>query len=489
MLKFDLDKFLRVFLYNPKQPLIFNTAFFFFLFIGFLFIYQFVHKNQKAKIIYICLFSTYFYYKSNGVFVLLLLFTAISDYILAEYIDKTGSKTKKQILLICSLLINIGILSYFKYAGLFISNINSIFSKNLMTSNIILPIGISFYTFKSLSYIIDVYRGKIKRANNILDYWFFVSFFPEILSGPITRAGEFISQIGRDVFVRKEDIGKALYLILAGLFKKAIIADYISINFVDRVFDNPKLYSGVENLFAVYGYALQIYCDFSGYSDIATGIALLMGFKLCVNFNSPYVSSNLTEFWRRWHISLSTWFRDYVYIPLGGNRKGKIRQYLNLFVTMLLAGLWHGAGWKFIIWGGIHGLGLIFNKIFRSIVGIKENKYFKYLSIIFTFNFVCLAWIFFRAKSYPVAIDIIKQISVNFNGQIFIQLISSFQLVSVLILIGFASHFMPEAVRSKSENIITNSPIFLQAVYVTAMIFLIIQFKSSGIRPYIYFKF
>ena len=228
--------------------------------------------------------------------------------------------------------------------------------------DIILPVGISFFTFQSLSYTLDLYRNRIRPVERLVDYVFYVSFFPQLVAGPIVRARDFLPQIFRADFVSRAMIGEGLFLIISGLFKKAVISDYISINYVDRIFDNPLLYSGIENLLGVYGYALQIYCDFSGYSDMAIGIALLLGFRFNINFDSPYKSATITEFWRRWHISLSSWLRDYLYISLGGNRKGKLRTYVNLMLTMLLGGLWHGAALQFVLWGALHGVSLAIHK-------------------------------------------------------------------------------------------------------------------------------
>lgn len=250
-----------------------------------------------------------------------------------------------------SLLINLGLLCYFKYTNFLCGFFASLTGGTFTAMDIFLPVGISFFTFQSLSYTIDVYRKEITPLTNLLDYAFYVSFFPQLVAGPIVRARDFIPQIRCPLFVSKEMFGKGIFLIVSGLFKKAVISDYISINFVERIFDNPTLYSGVENLMGVYGYALQIYCDFSGYSDMAIGIALLLGFHFNMNFDSPYKSASITEFWRRWHISLSSWLRDYLYISLGGNRKGKIRQYANLIITMFLGGLWHGASWNFVFGG------------------------------------------------------------------------------------------------------------------------------------------
>ena len=362
----DFSKLLHLLAYDSKNPLLFNSGFFLFLFLFFLLFYTIIHQKIRLRLVYLLLFSLYFFYKACGFYFLLIILSAVVDFNLSNLIYRIKSIKKKRFLLIFSIVINLGLLIYFKYTNFFIGIINDAELGHLQPLKIFLPIGISFYTFENLSYTIDVYRGKFKPTNKFLDYCFFLSFFPKLVAGPIVRASDFIPQIRKKVYVSKEDLGRALFLIIGGLFKKAVISDYISINFVDRVFDNPTLYSGFENLMAVYGYALQIYCDFSGYSDMAIGIALMIGIKIPMNFDSPYQSSSITEFWRRWHISLSSWLRDYLYISLGGNRNGKIRQYVNLAITMILGGLWHGANWKFILWGAMHGIALGFEKFIKN---------------------------------------------------------------------------------------------------------------------------
>ena len=254
----------------------------------------------------------------------------LSDFLIARRMARARTQGHRKAWVILSLVVNLGLLAYFKYTNFLGEAFAALWGGTFAPLDIFLPVGISFFTFQSLSYTIDVYRGQVKPLDNLLDYAFYVSFFPQLVAGPIVRARDFLPQIRRPLLVSDEMFGRGVFLIACGLFKKAVISDYISINFVERVFDNPTLYSGVENLLGVYGYALQIYCDFSGYSDMAIGLALLLGFHFNVNFDSPYKSASVTEFWRRWHISLSSWLRDYLYISLGGNRKGKLRQYLNL---------------------------------------------------------------------------------------------------------------------------------------------------------------
>jgi D-alanyl-lipoteichoic acid acyltransferase DltB (MBOAT superfamily) len=286
---------------------------------------------------------------------------------------------------------------------------------------------------------------------------------------------------------------------VCGLFKKAIISDYIGVNFVDRIFDNPSLYSGIENLLGVYGYGLQIYCDFSGYSDMAIGIALLLGYRFNMNFDSPYKSASITEFWRRWHISLSSWLRDYLYISLGGNRKGKIRTYINLLITMLLGGLWHGANWNFIIWGGLNGIGLAAHKFMRVFWGTGKtdttstrtpaSRFRHWLGMIFTFHFVMLAWIFFRNTSLDDCSTMLSQIFNNFQPQIFWQILSGYKLVFVFIFIGYLLHFAPIKIENYFKNKFISLPLIFKAIVVIVLIYLIVQVKSSDVQPFIYFQF
>ncbi|MEY4876898.1 MAG: hypothetical protein RL708_2047, partial [Bacteroidota bacterium] len=296
-------------------------------------------------------------------------------------------------------------------------------------------------------------------------------------------------QIGIDIKLSKEDIAQAVFLIATGLFKKAVISDFISINFVDRIFDNPTLYSGTENLLGVYGYAMQIYCDFSGYSDMAIGVALLLGYRLGINFNLPYQSSSITEFWRRWHISLSSWLRDYLYIPLGGNKKGKMRQYINLSVTMLLGGLWHGASWNFIFWGAMHGLMLALDKLKTDYLHLPKNKLMHILGIIFTFNFVCFCWIFFRSPDFKTSWQIVSQISKGISFNLIHQWALAYPAVCILLMIGFITHSFPILVEQKSIFAISKMHIALQAFLIFMVIWLVIQVKGSDIQPFIYFQF
>ena len=408
-------EFLRhIFGFNSESPLLFTQfyfwAFFALVYSVFAIIMEVGRKPSQSSLrvesrntrlhlrnIFLMVVSWFFYYKTSGIFLLILLFVTLSDWLIAQQIYRCKNQSHMQQArwwLVLSVVIDLGLLCYFKYAYFFTNIINSIFSTNFavfdifayigngfsesgrfMVDKIILPVGISFYLFQVMSYTVDVYRGQVKPVKNILDFGFYVSFFPGLVAGPIVRANEFVSQLYRPFTLSKRLAGLAVFWILNGLIKKVVLSDYLAVNIIDRVFENPLLFSGFENLFALFAYSLQVYADFSGYTDIAIGIALLLGFCLPQNFDSPYKSRNPQEFWRRWHMSLSRWLKSYLYIPLGGNRsilgkqvKDKIAAgNVNSFITMLLGGLWHGASWNFVIWGGLNGLGMIISKVWTKV--------------------------------------------------------------------------------------------------------------------------
>jgi alginate O-acetyltransferase complex protein AlgI len=475
--------------YDPSNPLLFNSGLFLFLFLFFLMIYTALQHKTKWRVIFIVLFSIYFYYKSSGYYFILMLYTSTIAHYVTLYIYNCSSLKRKKITLVISLVFYLGILLYFKYSNFFIGLANNFLTKPLSVGALFIPLGISFYTFELISYTVDVYKNKIKPVESLLDFCFYVSFFPHLVAGPIVRPSELIPQIYSKLAISKNDIGKGVFLITAGLFKKAIISDYISSNFVDRIFDNPGLYSGIENLLAVYGYSLQIYCDFSGYSDMAIGIALLIGYHLPVNFNAPYRSASLSEFWRRWHISLSAWLRDYLYIPLGGNRSGRLRQYFNLFITMLLGGLWHGASLKFVFWGALHGLGLAIEKGFRSVFNPRKSLLLTLAGIFITFNFVSFCWIFFRASSLEAALQVLHQILYSFNYKLLIPVITGYKIVFIICIAGYLLHIIPQRIDVQITAVITKTPFFVKAALLASVIWLVIQTKSAGIQPFIYFQF
>lgn len=503
----DFSKLEQLFYYNSKEPLLFNTGFFVWLFAAFMVGYGITYRANFMRTLYLTFFSLLFYYKSGGLIVFMLIGSTLADFLIGERIYQAETKTRKKLWVTFSLLINVGALVYFKYAGFILQNVglNTEHLTNLLNGNIseelhnwvgyfnldhmILPVGISFFTFQKLSYTIDIYRGQLKPTKSLLDYAFFVTFFPHLVAGPIVRAADFLPQIRKPAFISKEDFGRAVFLIAVGLFKKAVISDYISVNFVDRVFDDPSLYTGLENMVAVYAYALVIYCDFSGYSDMAIGIAQLLGYTLKPNFASPYKSGSITEFWRRWHMSLSFWLRDYVYISLGGNRRGKFMQYVNQMITMLIGGLWHGAAWQFILWGALHGAALGVDKAIHSVITIPKNTLMRVLGIILTFNFVCFCWIYFRAPSIAIAHQVMGRIVYNFHPEILGSFIMGYKNVFVLMVIGYLMHFTPQRAKNFVLESITKTPLLGKAALILVVAYIVIQVKSAEIQPFIYFQF
>lgn len=495
MFNIDLNKLAEIFLYNPQNVMTFNTSFFLFWLTGVLLIFSFLRKKDMAKIVFLLLCSYYFYYKTNGFYFLLIWVVTFCDFVLAYFMGKVYAKNNRRILLTISIVIDLGLLAYFKYTNFLFSSFSELFGQPFSPFDIILPVGISFFTFQSISYVVDVYRGAIRPLNSLLDYAFYVSFFPQLVAGPIVRAKDFIPQIHTTKILSDRDLAKAFSLILFGLFKKCVVSDYISINFVDRVFDAPALYSGIENLFAVYGYAIQIYCDFSGYSDMAIGIALLFGYRLGLNFNMPYKSATITEFWHRWHISLSSWLKDYLYISLGGNRKGKKRMYLNLMITMLLGGLWHGASLRFILWGGLHGLYLVIHKYLISVFpswkvsGSQMSVLGRIGGTFVTFHLVCFGWIFFRADNMEVVGSMLMQIFTAFRWEVFVPFIEGYAIIILLIVSCFIAQFTPIRYMAKIRSGIRLTSWEIKAILLTLLIILIAQIKSAELQPFIYFQF
>ncbi|MCX6149058.1 MAG: MBOAT family protein [Ignavibacteriales bacterium] len=498
LFNFDISKFLNLFVYNPKDPLLFTTGLFLFLFSFVLLIFVLIRKNKNLRVVFLLLFSLFFYYKISGLFFLLLIGTAVVNFLLGKWLFLFSDTLKRRLILILAVIVNLFLLGYFKYTNFFIQVINDLSSKNIDALDILVPIGISFYTFKSLNYIFDLYLEKIEPETNFLNFALFVSFFPNLLAGPIDRAEKFLPQINKEVFISREDIGKAIFLICSGLFKKAVIADYISLNFVDRVMDEPLRFTGVENLMATYGYALQIYCDFSGYSDIAIGLALLLGFKLMDNFNSPYKASSVAEFWRRWHISLSSWLLDYIFKPLQFSLRNLrlLGNALAILITFVACGLWHGANWTFIVWGTIHGLLMavsFFTRNPRTFIwkklGLSNTKILHVIQVFITFNLIAFAWVFFRAVSIQSALDVFSQIINFFHEEVFVQFIQGYPVISALILGGFILHFLPAKVELKTVELISKTPLIGKAIILAFFIWLAIQVRSADLQPFIYFQF
>jgi alginate O-acetyltransferase complex protein AlgI len=353
--------------------------------------------------------SCYFYAFWNPLYLLLLLTPSAIDYFAALKIEDSDDPRTRKRWLLFSLITNLGLLGYFKYADFFVQQFSSFLGVEARHLDILLPIGISFYTFKTMSYVIDVYRREMQASRSLWRYAMFVTYFPELIAGPIVRASVFLPQMTRSLRPSWPRAWVGAQAILLGVTKKLVIADRLA-PFADSVFAAPQSFSSATVLSGVIAYSLQIYCDFSGYSDIAIGVSRIIGYDLPENFNMPYAAASITEFWRRWHMTLSQWLRDYLYIPLGGNRGGKWRTYFNLFLTMLLGGLWHGANWTFVFWGFLHGLGLAVHKV--RLDRIKEGRARPLPPLagwLVTYAFVCFAWVFFRAPEFSTAMVIVRK--------------------------------------------------------------------------------
>ena len=495
--------------YHPEQTFIFTTPAFWIFFTVVMAGFALLRRRRQMNYTWLLFVSLYFYYRAGGLFIILLVVTALLTYFTALMIGRSEGRGWKRFWLTSNILILLGFLSYFKYAGFIAETVNAFFNTSFAAydifsawsntlfgtgfdvTSIVLPVGISFFTFQALSYSIDVYRGRMEPVKNVTDFSFYLTYFPQLVAGPIVRASEFIPQMKGEYTITRSEFGHGLFLIIQGLIKKMLISDFISAGFIDRVFDTPALYSGFENLVAVYGYGLQIYCDFSGYTDIAIGVALLMGFRLPLNFNSPYKATNITDFWKRWHITLSRWLKDYLYIPLGGNRRGPVRSGINLMVTMLIGGLWHGAAARFVLWGGLHGAALVVNKAWQHIFrGVKRRRAAAQLAGFFvTFNFVSFAWIFFRAGSMEEAGQMLTQIFLYFDPGDYGKVLIAYLPVLILIISGYILHFLPITVKEAYRGLFIRLPLAVKFMIVIGTALLLYVVGTNVVQPFIYFRF
>lgn len=606
-----------VFSFDPESPLLF-TQFQFWAFFAIVFAVFALFRNRRLlRNSYLFFISVLFYYKTSGLFFGLLLFVTLSDFLLARQIYRSKETWKKRLFLTLSVTIDLSILCYFKYAYFFADLVNTMCGTSFQVTNIlaaeannligqpvfsvdriILPVGISFYTFQIISYTADVYRGIIKPVRNILDFGFYVTFFPQLVAGPIVKASDFIPQLYRKYCLSRLQFGMAVFWILNGLLKKIILSDYLAVNFIDRVFENPLLFSGFENLMALFTYSLQVYADFSGYTDIAIGLSLLMGFHLPRNFNSPYKAPNCSNFWKRWHISLSRWLQNYLYIPLGGNRNATFGTYfwiltitlvalilsgnlyiafgilllgmaviytglryperrkkiwanLNSMITMLLGGLWHGASCNFMVWGGLNGAGMIVYKFWRDFRPVYQflwslfflilvwafsvltpapvwNMFLVFMlfitvsalikwvhsasgsqrnfaavghvwAVAVTFVFISFTRLFFRSGSnldpaiandtaWRIATEMVNRIGSTWNADI-IGIIQAYDKVFALFTLGMIVHWLPENWKRRYRIWFARTPLPLMALIVVITVFVLYQFVTAEMQPFIYFQF
>jgi alginate O-acetyltransferase complex protein AlgI len=492
---FSMSGLLHQLQYDPKNPLLFNNGFFVYFFAVFISLYYLCRKKFLLRSYLVTFFSLYFFYKACGWFVGVVLFSAVGDYILSNLIHRQKNKLYRKLLLLFSVFLNLGLLVYFKYTNFLIELSGQLLHVHTNPLNILLPVGISFYTFENLSYTIDVYKDEFVPEKKFINYLLFLSFFPKLVMGPIVRAKDFIPQLSQPYVVQRADFTKGFYLIASGLFKKLIISDFLTLNLVNYIFDDPARHTGLECLVAVFAYAIVIYCDFSGYSDVAIGLAKWLGINIPANFNLPYKSTSITEFWRKWHISLSSWLRDYLYIFwLGGNRKGKLRTYFNLFATMLLGGLWHGAKLTFVVWGALHGIALAFHKIWmigavRFFPRLKRNLLTDFISGAFTFLFVCFCWIFFKAANFDIAYDLIKQIGTDFSPQIWLSFYENYKPVIYVMLLGYALHFIPRGITDALLRVLEKAPMIVYVFIFMGFVLLYAQVNSGVSVMPIYLQF
>ncbi len=432
--------------------------------------------------------SYFFYAQWDRHFVFLLLASSLWNFSGAQLIQRWRGMTAQRVVLVSAVTGNLLLLGYFKYYDFIAAQLFNLFALvglkiELGTTGLALPVAISFLTFHGISYIVDVHRQQVKASRSICDVMLYMAFFPHLVAGPIVRAADFLQQLSRPSQPSQVDVAGSTLLILGGLFKKIIIAGHLTAGLVDPVFADPASYSSLDLVMAAVAYAIVIYCDFSGYTDIAIGIANLLGYQFPTNFNQPYRALSLQDFWRRWHITLSSWLRDYVYIPLGGSRFGTFNTYRNLILTMLLGGLWHGAGAQFVIWGALHGVGLAVERACQlKHDGLPFAQ--KILRWALTFAFVTLAWIFFRSPSLEAAKDFIALIFVNDTEASTLK-----PLVGGLMALGMALQFAPPDLRAQLARAFSPLPVAAQAIIVALSLWLMGICAPPGVPPFIYFQF
>lgn len=607
----------KIFSFDPNSPLLF-TQFYFWAFFAIVYmIFALIGNRRLMRNAFLFFVSLFFYFKTSGFSLLILLFVTTSDFLIAKRISRAEKRAAKNAWLILSLVLDLSILCFFKYAYFFADFIHNLTGIEIKVVNIfsqigniiagkemfnvdaiVLPVGISFFIFQVISYSVDVYRKEIEPVKNLLDFGFYVSFFPQLVAGPIVKASDFIPQLYKHYHLGRRQFGIAIFWILNGLAKKIILSDYIAVNFIDRVFENPLLFTGFENLAALFGYSLQVYADFSGYTDIAIGVAMLMGFYLPQNFDSPYKAPNPQDFWRRWHMSLSRWLKSYLYIPLGGNREATFGTYfwivlfaiiaailsgswevslifvglallmiiishfskeskktiianLNRFITMLLGGLWHGASWNFIIWGGLNGVGMIVYQLWKKarwhlrmllmtllsagLIAIRHYyplptwnlltvwmlviyagfivRYIYHLckgqkgerlgniwGIIQTFTFITFTRLFFRSGSnldpatanteaWNTAKNMVHQIGSKWNTGVIPDICAEYWKVFALVLIGMFIHWMPARWKRWYRINFALLPLPIMVLAIVAAVFIIYQFVTADVQAFIYFQF
>lgn len=554
-----MERLWQIFSFNEKEPLIFTQLDFWLFFLVVMIIFSLIYKNLIVRSVFLTAVSIFFYFKTSGLFVILLALSLIGNYLLGNAVHDAKTDLRKKWIIGIGSFVNLSILAYFKYAYFFTESFNEMFKTDFKIFNhlsywgnsffdanyfavdqIILPVGVSFFTFQSISYLIDIYRKEVAPVRNFFDYTFFVTFFPHLVAGPIVRAKDFLPQLSQPYHLNKTDFSWAIIQIVKGLIKKIVLADYIAVHFIDKVVDAPEAFPGFVSVLAMWGYSLQIYGDFSGYTDIAIGLSKLMGIQLLENFNSPYKATSVADFWRRWHKSLGSWLRDYLYIPLGGNKKGTIGTYiattiififlifitqwyelifvyagltaiyiigvlvipdfkryvhrdLNLLITMVVGGLWHGASENFVIWGAMNGVALVIFNYWKKISPYEDKPWLivHFWKIFLTFNFITFTRIWFRLDAEGEPMVMLNHIwnHFDFEWKTFVTVLSTYQSVFWVILFGYIVHWLPETIKNMWERRFTSFPMPVQAFAVAIIVILIYQAVSDTFKPFVYFQF
>ncbi|MCX8143293.1 MAG: MBOAT family protein [Bacteroidia bacterium] len=550
---------LNILFYSQNEPLLFTHLFFWIFLLVVLLFYSFLYnlqgKKYQWKILFLLLVSFYFYYKTSGVFIILLWYVIIADYFIGKKINQSSNSKIKKWWLALSICNSLMLLGYFKYSQFIVESVNqlfhtsysyvnyfSIFSNTFFNTHfdidkLIFPVGISFFLFQTMSYVIDIYQQKTQPVRSIIDYGFYVCFFPHLVAGPIVKAHDFIYQIYLPYQLTIEEFKQAWWLIMKGLSKK-IIADFLAIQMIDKIFDNPNYFTAYENFLAIIGYSYQVYADFSGYTDIAIGVALLFGYRLKRNFNYPYKAQSPSEFWQRWHISLSSWLKEYLYIPLGGNRGAtwasyfvlciilvfmlllfgnwwilgifalvflamiglsrwseKFRRWferdVNIMVTMLLGGLWHGSSWLFVIWGGLNGLAVVLHKQWENISPFKNtnNRVVKFILMLLTLLFISFTRIFFRCPTLENAMKMIDKLFSQWKADYLWSISWHYKETLILLVLMYFIHWMPELWREKLYQSIYKIPVYLLVPLTCLIVIVLYQLMSAESKPFIYFQF
>ncbi len=470
--------------------MLFNSISFYALFIAFLAVYAMLRNSSRMlMMLYVVLFSLVFFTLANPGMTMLLPLTALLSWSMVRRMNECKGNLRRRWLWFI-VTVDLLPLLYFKYAHFGMEVLGRLLHENLPLPDVVLPVGISFYTFQAISHAVDVYRRSLRLKMDFLEYLFYLSFFPLLLAGPITRAGTMLRQIREHAPVDGRLLYTGLWLVMMGVMKKCVVADYVA-QFNNWAFEEPSLYNGVELLMAALGFSVQIYCDFSGYSDMSIGIAAMMGFRLRENFCLPYQSLNISEFWRRWHISLSTWFRDYVYIPLGGNRKGRLRTYLNNFLTMLVAGLWHGSTIMFALWGALHGLALVVHKSCRDLFlrHLPSRWWVNIPSWLFFQAFLLLTWVFFRAEDMQTAMLFLHRIFTEFDTDCIPAFLSQRPLWVAMVMGAMFVHGIRERWFYRLQEHFIHLPWWCKTLLFLIVLQLAVEFSNSEVQPFLYYKF